>query len=235
MEKKLVFAGIIGLLAGLFVGLSAGFLTCQKCREVNVYPNIYGLPLSEFWKIILEKTKASRNSSLIWFYAETDDNGNLNHLILEFADSSSDLVYHVEYINGELSYYTAKADGIKSGGLNPVILFRELEKLDFRNVLRKYPYRSFIINAEMESGKVEYSSNSTGIYLLAGGSLIPLKKIVFCSKIPWCRITICKMKCVRKGSVIVSYSTGGIVVFLPEDLNKSVVVEPPVVLNATLY
>ena len=81
----------------------------------------------------------------------------IDHLILEFVDNDNNLVYHVEYVNGKFNYYTAKADGLKSG-LHPLILFRELEKLDFRGLLQDYPYKGFVIDAEMESGSVGYSS-----------------------------------------------------------------------------
>ena len=229
MKPTKLLALAVCILFGVGIGLFACQLS-QKQNEAYLPPNVYGLPLSEFWEVVLQETKASNESALNWFYVTTDEKGNLKHLILEFSevtDCKPCKTYHVEYINGKLKYYSAEVEHVKAG-LHPLAIFRELEKLDFREILRAYPYKSFVIDAEMESGRVGYSSNYTKVYLLLNGSLIPLKRIIFDSEIPWCRITISKMKYAKNGSIVEGCSVGGIVVFLPEDLDKAPVAEPSI-------
>lgn len=212
---KILVIGVLCILAGFFLG----FLNCQKCEVAHVSPSIYGLPLSKFWNLVLKKTKASNESILNWFYVETDENGNLNHLILEFTDVKARKTYHIEYLNGKISYYSAKAENVK--GLHPMTIFRELEKLNFKEILKEYPYKGFVIDIGKESGDVGYDSNYTKIYLLSNGSLIPLKDIVFHSENPWYVVRICKIKYVKNESVVESRSVKGITAFLPYDLDKA--------------
>lgn len=225
---KILVIGILCILAGFFLG----FLNCQKCEVARVSPNIYGLPLSELWNLTLEEMKASNESILNLFYVETDENGNLNHLILEFTDVKARKTYHFEYSNGKLHYYSAKAENVK--GLHPMTIFRELEKLDFRDILREYPYKGFVIDVDKESGDVGYDSNYTKIYLLFNGSLIPLKGIIFHSENPWYVVKICKMRYVKNGSIVESRSVGEITAFLPYDLDKAMA-EPLINVTAGDY
>ncbi len=171
MNFKLAFVCAACVLVGFYFGT----LLSQENQNPHLPPNVYGLPLSEFWKIVLKETGASNESALNWFYAETDESGNLKHLILEFsevADCKPCRTYHVEYVNGRLRYYSIEAENVRSA-LHPLTLFNELEKLDFRRVLQDH-YYGLVIDAEMESGKVRYDSNHTKIYLLLNGTLIPL-------------------------------------------------------------
>lgn len=193
---KLAFVGITCVLVGLYLGT----LLSQETENQLLPPNVYGLPLSELWEIVLQEIGASNESTLNRFYVEMDEKGNLKHLILEFSEVKCKpcRTYHVEYVNGKLGYYSAEVENVKAG-LHPLTLFKELEKLNFRDVLRDYSYKGFVIDAEMESGRVGYSSNFTKIYLLLNGSLIPLKRIIFDSEIPWCRVTISKMKYAKTG------------------------------------
>ncbi len=182
LDSKLTVLIAACLLLGAGIGLFACQLS-QKQDEVYLRHNIYGPPLSSLWKSVLENTKVENMSAVLrWFRIDIDRNGDIEHIILEFSgiENGKPKWYHVEVnARGKVRWYSVDIEDT-GGGMNPLTLFKELEKLNFR----KIPPGDNGISVDVEaiSGSIGYEDKYVDIYLLKNGSLIPLKKIIFESR-----------------------------------------------------
>jgi hypothetical protein len=236
---------LLALVICLLIGVGIGLFVCQlssnqQQNDVYLPPNVYGLPLSSLWEIVLENTKVENKSVILnWLHIDINGNGDIEHIILEFSGVIDQRckMYHIEVnARGKVRWYSADIDNA-SGGMHPLTLFKELEKLNFREIPSGDDGISIDVSAT--SGSVGYEDNKcVDIYLLKNGSLIPLKKVIFESSIPWYPIEICKREVLRsEGSKAEVEKTVTInvnesnkesqcfVVFIPQDLSKAKIVE----------
>ena len=225
-SKWIVVTSLLTLLFAIASVLSSKLYAFQFVEQQNEdYLALNTSQLySKLWNVTLENTKAD-NCVLNWLHIEIDKNGDFERIILEFygIEDCKPKIYHVEVNRkGKMRWYS---DDLKilPRGEHPLVLLKELEKFDFREI--PSGDSGIVIDIGAISGSVEYKDNRcVDIYLLKNGSLIPLKRVVFESDRYWYPITICKRKIVNVGFKV-DIEEQKIVAFVPQDLSKAKVVE----------
>ena len=237
MSKKLLF-GILAIAVVFVAGVLLGLSLKSNQNYACIQPNAYGLPLSSLWKTVLENAEIENETAVLqWLYVEIDKDGRVEHIVLQFTGifNGEPRWYQVETIHGKVKWYSWKAEKVGEG-LHPLTLFKEIEKLNLREI--PSGENGITIDASPISGSVGYEDKYSDIYLLKNGILIRLKRIIFDSNIPWYPIGICKReKSVVEANrtevskrVVINVTEGNkenqcIVIFIPQDLSKAKVVE----------
>ncbi|MDF2956650.1 MAG: hypothetical protein OD814_000272 [Candidatus Alkanophagales archaeon MCA70_species_1] len=239
MRKKLIALSILCILVG-FVGITINHLNSDQIYTC-ISPSAYGLPLSSLWKTVLENAGVENETAVLqWLYVKIDRDGRVEHIVLQFSGTfdGEPRWYQVEVSCGKVRWHSWKAEKVGEG-LHPLTLFKEIEKLNLREI--PSGENGITIDTAPISGSVGYEDKYSDIYLLKNGVLIRLKRIIFDSDIPWYPIGICKREKYNASvveanrievskNVVINLTKGNkenqcIVIFIPQDLSKAKVVE----------
>jgi len=235
---KLIALGILCILVGFVIGITINQLNSGQ-NYACISPNAYGLPLSSLWETVLENVGVENETAVLqWLYVEIDRDGKVEHIVLQFSGTfnGEPRWYQVEVFSGKVKWHSWKAEEV-GRGLHPLTLFKEIEKLNLREI--PSGENGITIDTAPISGSVGYEDRYSDIYLLKNGILIPLKRIVFDSDIPWYLVGICKREKYSveanktfevSKTVIINVTESNkenqcILIFIPQDLSKAKVVE----------
>ena len=220
MRYVLIF--LIGLLIGLSLsyGGNNGHIYGYYCCCLQ--PNVYGLPLKDFYKFIVKKAGmdyAVLDSLIIII----NENGSIERInvVLYGAKNGKPMRCQVHYWNGKLDYLNSKLEMSCSEVNEPIEgksaekLIDELQKLNFRSLPLKIGTAGMIIDVEKVGRGVKFCNGK--IYLLKNGSLIRvngLKTTDLTYRITFTRMDIIKVTPYGRSAC----GTDKILAFLPEDV-----------------
>lgn len=151
-------------------------------------PNALGLPLTEIWNIVLEKTGATNetavlNSADIMIGAD----GSLEWLSLEFWDGAED---NSDFIAVDLTFSTDRPGSIAWSrippasetetvpvSLHPFDVLSELEQVDFADL--HLGTEGLWIEVSGTRGPIGYGNGNYDLVLLENGTFTPLSEVRF--------------------------------------------------------
>jgi hypothetical protein len=186
----------IGLIVFFIALITAGCLTVNPPEQQMPFESHENY-FTSLWDTTLNNTGVDASSAhfqKVWF--DTDEQGNITSLLLLFTGKKNEetFLYHIE-INpiGMITTYHSKIEDL-DGEIVPVNPGEVLKEMDTIN------YTAFTRNATRLSVRciykkmnAEYAANSGDLFILRYGSFIPIKRIIFDEKNPYCLIDICKI------------------------------------------
>ncbi|WP_440953834.1 hypothetical protein ACSAZK_08985 [Methanosarcina sp. Mfa9] len=243
----------------VFLLLSA-FLIFTGCAErpsedlfLNSTP--YELPLSELWDLTVNETGVGNESAeLDQLVIRMQDSGTLEYVLLEFRGTKSgEWGYFQVRVDesGKVSWRESKVEGDFPKSNHPLPVLKAVETIGSGDSGFFDPSRGLLVHADFLVGSIGYGGEPYDLYLFENGKAVPLDRIEFGSREPWCQIvfnrpgacntTIKEEKIGVFNEVISSESSltisevnengpepglpDHILVFLEEDLDKALCVE----------
>ncbi|MBP2144801.1 hypothetical protein J2129_000255 [Methanofollis sp. W23] len=164
-------------------------------ETIILQPNALGLPFTEIWNTILEKTGATNETavlnsadimigvdgSLEWlsleFWDENEDGADLVHVDLSFSPDRS----------GTISWSRAISETVPVS-LHPLDVLGELEQVDFADL--HLGTEGLWIEVSGTRGSIGYGNGNYDLVLLENGTFTPLREVWFTPDVQGCPIGI---------------------------------------------
>lgn len=197
------------------------------------------LSLTEMWDAVADTADIQeRSAELGSFHLHADKGGGVDSLYFNFQgrnEKGKPCIYFAEMgQEGKIEVRENETNSV-SLSTHPVTVFAEIDKLGLASLERGEAGLSIQIGFQW--GDIGYSYDHVDLYHLDSGELLPLQKIVFHSREPWCTISIFKLYPVDTEEVSMASSvttapspippgeSTSQIWFLSEDINRAEIVE----------
>ncbi|AKB23653.1 hypothetical protein MSMTP_0184 [Methanosarcina sp. MTP4] len=183
----------------VFLLLSA-FLMFTGCAErpsEDLYLNstAYELPLSELWALTVNETGVENESAeLDQLVIRMQDSGTLEYVFLEFRGIKSGEWGHFQVRmdeSGKVSWRESKVKGDFPKSNHPLPVLKVVETVGSGGSSGSgffAPSRGLLVHADFLAGSIGYGGEPYDLYLFENGKAVPLDRIEFGSREPWCQI-----------------------------------------------
>jgi hypothetical protein len=158
-------------------------------EEVQLTPNVYGLPLSKLWNITVEKTDLENETAIFdCMMIRIGQDGTIESILMEFYGNKDGKRnwFHVEVNSrGEIVWYSAE-NRYPALGMHPLYILREVEQIHFSDIT--FGNQGLIIESDAQWGSLLYED----VFLVNDGLFTPLDVVEFSTDEPWYTIDIFK-------------------------------------------
>ncbi|MDD3856901.1 MAG: hypothetical protein PHP43_02500 [Methanoculleus sp.] len=152
--------------------------------------NIYGLPLSEMWAIVQDRTGVENSTAVLGdFWLVIDGDGAVEQLSFEFYGDDTGLRrwYRVAASStGRVTWDSLEVDRVPPGE-HPLTLFMEIERIPYRELAGE---NGGLVVVGSQSGGLTYDAGYGDLYALHRGEITPLKHVVFNTTESWYSIDV---------------------------------------------
>jgi len=180
--------------------------------------NIYGLPLSEMWALVQDRTGVENSTAVLGdFRLVIDGEGAVEQLSFEFYGDDTGLPHWYRVAassTGRVTWNSLEVDRAPPGE-HPLTLFTEIERIPYRELAGENGV--LIVGVGSQSGRLGYDAGYRPLFALRQGEIIPLKHVGFNTTEPWYSIDV--MHGAKDGSGLVG--THYCTVFTLRDLVKA--------------
>lgn len=153
--------------------------------------NIYGLPLSEMWAIVQDRTGVENSTAVLGdFRLVIDGDGAVEQLSFEFYGDDTGLPHWYRVAassTGRVTWNSLEVDRVPPGE-HPLTLFTEIERIPYRELAGENGI--LIVGVSSQSGGLGYDASYGDLYALRQGEIIPLKHVGFNTTEPWYTIDV---------------------------------------------
>lgn len=153
--------------------------------------NICGLPLSELWAIIEERTGVENSTAVLdQFRIVTEGDGAVKQLSFEFYGDDKGLHRWYRVAAGPTGRVTWDSIEVDKAplGEHPLTLFAEIERIPYRELAGEH--EGLIVDVGSQWGGLAYGAGYGDLYALHQGEIIPLKSVAFNTTEPWYDIAV---------------------------------------------
>ncbi|KLK88752.1 hypothetical protein SZ63_07165 [Methanoculleus sediminis] len=153
--------------------------------------NIYGLPLSEMWAIVQDRTGVENSTAILGdFRLVIDGDGAVEQLSFEFYGDDTGLPHWYRVAassTGRVTWNSLEVDRAPPGE-HPLTLFTEIERIPYRELAGENGI--LIVGVSSQSGNLSYDASYGDLYALRQSEIIPLKHVGFNTMEPWYSIDV---------------------------------------------
>ncbi len=184
---------VLGVCIAFAAGVLSAFILIYDLGPpvVSLSQNIYGLPLSEMWTIVEDRTDVENATAVLEeFWLVTEDDGSVKSLRFNFYGVSEGRYqwYRVAVDPaGKITLDSHEIDKAPAGE-HPLVLLSEIERIPYRELINED--MGLIIFVDSQSGDLGYDAGYRPLFVLNQGTIVPLERVSFSTDEPWYDIDI---------------------------------------------